>query len=351
MNLRQRIKNKVLHEPFVIHRINDHTMGPSILQYLDIKIHHFIKEANYKKVIVLGEYDRHAEISKYEKKGKKANWQRPTAVVEDSVLYIKCFPGIDYVRHYASLIATFLTLNDYPVKDVKYILPSEEECCNALDIKKIKKIPRGHTLVTGYALPEISGIDEEQWDDDGQYRWVSKQVGNKSVTYLAVQYSYWSDILRRLITALGELEFNSMIYTAKVGGMNREHIPNFHLATGDKSLVEGEVVEWQNIFANIKHPELLSGFHINSPSVLFENKQWLGKMDRFDFVDSEVGQFAKGASGLGVNFGYLHYIANNLTNPHPEDLSNERDVNVLNKRHRIKGKIAELINDVIAIKK
>jgi len=60
----------------------DHTMGKSLFNYMDPKVHHLIKEKEFKNIWIVGDSDRSGEASKYEKRDKLFNWQRPTAVIQ-----------------------------------------------------------------------------------------------------------------------------------------------------------------------------------------------------------------------------------------------------------------------------
>ena len=103
-----------------------HTMSvPSLRRYLEIKAHHLLCERDWASIRVTGAYDRACAASANEKNDKLFNWQRPTAQVHGDSLVIKCFPGLDYVRHYALIIATYLSLAGRYHGQVDYELPDE----------------------------------------------------------------------------------------------------------------------------------------------------------------------------------------------------------------------------------
>ncbi|MFZ1721050.1 MAG: hypothetical protein WAU07_00940, partial [Microgenomates group bacterium] len=152
--------------PFVLYSPDSHSMGSSLYRYIDIKIHHLIKENNYKKIVVIGEYDRtNSVISKFEKNGKLANWQRPTAMINGDTLTIKCFPGYEYVRHYASLIATYLAINNKDSSVVTYIPPSECDCWEPINSMTLENVPIGDMVVIGFGLPQISELSNWQGNE------------------------------------------------------------------------------------------------------------------------------------------------------------------------------------------
>src|SRR5262245_44950317 len=90
----------------------EHTMENSLYGYLALKINERIQEKEYTNIWVIGDDSREeSDVSRYEKRDKMFNWQRPTAKIIGHDLYIKCFPGRDYVRHYAAIIATYHAIN------------------------------------------------------------------------------------------------------------------------------------------------------------------------------------------------------------------------------------------------
>ncbi len=317
--------------PFTLSEAQQHTMGAALYQYLNIKIHDYIKEKAFDTILIVGKYDRQSNISKYEKTGKKANWQRPTARLEGRVLWIEVFPGMDYVRHYAALISTYFAINDLPMPTVQYCLPTEADCWVPIHESDLSQLTPTEYVITGYALPEIA--KDTHWQEYDTFHAQQTTIGGKTVTFVSVKHSFWGDIGGRLVAHWATLGFEKVIFIGKVGGLKAAFQPNGHLATGHCSLVEGEVICWDNIFADVKEAVVQHGPHISSPSVLFETKEWLQLMqDRFSFVDPEIGQFARAAVRHGVGFGYLHLISNTLVENNQENLSNERHPNILKKR-------------------
>ncbi len=321
-----------------------HTMGQSLERYVEIKIHHLIKECNFKEIRVVGAYDRNCIISKNEKNDKITNWQRPTVEIENNILYLKCFPGSDYVRHYSSLVASYLAMNDRAYEHVTYSLPNDSESWDAVESIGLGYVPLSDVLVIGYGLPIIAEVDK--WEGNQCLYWARRKIGSKSVTFLIVQFSYWGDILRRIVNVLASKGFETIIFTAKVGGIDADLTPNVDVVSGNTSFLDGECIEWENIF-DLEKCNIVTGNHVNSASVMLEVPEWLERMRNFSFVDSEIGQFAKGAKENNMRFGYLHYISNVLSKLYSEDLSNERTKHVLDKREKLKVKMKKIIYQTI----
>lgn len=336
--------------PFVVTDSKSHSMGKSLEKYVDIKMHQFIRDVNtdeYNEIVVVGEYDREAIISKYEKTGKLTNWQRPTAEVIDNTLFIKCFPGIDYVHHYASLISSYLAIKGKKYDHVSYILPTEEKCWEAVLNLPLEVVEKSDAVVIGSGLFNFTN-EETIWQGNDQFLWATEELSNgKCVTYLIFQFSFWGDILYRLVKYLSDLGHKKIFFTAKVGGIDSSIIPNQTIATGDICYINGEIIKWNNPFAKVSSNIMITGSHINSPSVMYETHDWVKFFNKFVLVDSEIGYFVKAAYEEKMDFGYLHFVSNNLSQAHEEDLSNERSEEVIHKREILNNEIGKLIKKVV----
>ena len=133
---------------------HDERPEPSF-RYLEIKVHHLIQEHDWARIRVIGDYDRDCVISANEKNDKLFNWQRPTAEVHGDALVIKCFPGLDYVRHYALIIATYLSMTGRYRGQVDYQLPGEPLCAAAVD--RLDVDPSADDLVVlGWGLGHLA---------------------------------------------------------------------------------------------------------------------------------------------------------------------------------------------------
>lgn len=350
MNTTENILSRRRVKPYVVSTLDMHNMGATVFQYIEIKMHQILREltpSDFEEIVIIGQYDRNCSISDYEKDGKLTNWQRPTIEVKDRRVIVKCFPGKDYVKHYASLIASYFALKQQKYDHVVYILPTEEECWSEVYSLPLDTLEKSDAVVVGASLFDFTS-ESTLWQGNDQYLWATEELPNgRKVTYLIIQFSFWADILYRIVHYLAELGHKKIIFTAKLGGIDEKIIPNETLATGDVGYINGQLITWKNIFRDSKSDILLNGAHVNSPSVLYEVKDWVNLFNKFTFVDSEVGYFAKAAKEAGVDFGYLHFVSNNLSKIHEQDLSNERSREVLEKREKINQEIRRLIKEVI----
>lgn len=139
-----------------------------------------------------------------------------------------------------------------------------------------------------------------------------------------------------------------VLYFGKLGSVKKGIKPNTHLATGGRSYVHGQLVEWQDpleasvtLFAS---DCAIVGNHVTLGSVLHETKDWLGALPTSaDFVDPEMGMMAQAAIRSRIKFGYLHIISDNVAQKYAEDLANDREQSVLVGRSHL----YEVVQDVL----
>lgn len=330
----------------IIKDSSTHTMGNSLFQYLDMKIHHYIKETQYKRIVVVGNYDRRKVVAKNEKGGKFFNWQRPTAELIGDVLYIHCPTGHDYVPHYASIIGSYLSMTGKNHYCVSYIPPTEDDCWKLIESSNLKDFYPSEFIVYGYGIPQISGADK--WEGTGPFKWTQIRIRNTDVTFLGCEFCVWGDISGRLVQYLAqEKKIKRFVYIGKLGCTNPSYVPNQYLASGNNSLLNGTTVRWNGVFDSIHFDHIVKkGLHLTIPSVLMETREWLASHNEYDFLDPEIGHMGYAATKTSIDYGYMHVISDNLAKKYPEDLSNERMNTVLMKRKALLKKIRGIIEMV-----
>lgn len=148
----------------------EHTMGDSLERYLAMKIDPGIASKAVKEIVVRGRFVRGADRGAREKSGKMFNFMRPTLETGESTAYLNCYPGIDYVFHYANIVASYLRIKQVE-KPVRIILPKEEECWRALEVSGLLNIPKVDTVIMGY----VEGLGvlsfDEKWSSCGYFFW------------------------------------------------------------------------------------------------------------------------------------------------------------------------------------
>ena len=330
-------------------------MGSSLSEYLRIKVHSDIQRKSWSRILVKGEHDRDPDfnsLSSIEKNDKPFNWQRPTAShLESETLQLQCFPGIDYVKHYAAIIAIYLSLKGEAHDHIHYNQPTQWECLKPLLQSNLPRMGPVDIVIVGY----VDGL--ERWtqgpwnfDDDGDlFAWKKMRTRQGyQVAFLGCRICFWGDIGGNLVRALKTLnEGKCVIYVGKLGSLFCEDVPNHQLAIGCRSFVDEQVIKWSSPLEDfLKHaPSVTRGNHYSMPSVLDETKEWLDSVkNRCDFVAPEIGHMAKASVEEGMQFGYLHIVSDNLAKKYEHDLSNERLVDVREARKKLLVEVQDVLS-------
>ncbi|KAK8044044.1 hypothetical protein PG993_004068 [Apiospora rasikravindrae] len=347
-------------------------MGASLPRYLEIKVHQAALDRAYNEIVVRSRYARHEASSpgsgsvafNGEKRDKPFNWERPTARVEGQTLYIECFPGYDHVEHYAEIVANYLKIREKQgVVGGKELTPSSRvffEPASCSDTQRaLQATNLGHfpgdgvdTVILGlvWYLQRLTGPDTE-WRGNGPWQWIVKSLGGRRVAFLGFRPAFWGDISGEVVhTLASRFGIKEVLYLGKLGALQPEVAPNMWLATGQRSLVHGRVVEWSSALKDSVERRgngaVIVGTHVTLGSVLHETKSWHAQLvGEVDFVDPEIGMMAQAAVRSGVRYGYLHMITDNLGRKYDEDLSNERKESVLRHRARLHQVVQDVIED------
>ena len=321
----------------------EHTMGKSLEQYVGIKMPQCLNDKSLQHIVVRGCYKRREEqIFSSEKSDKLFNWKRPTYEPDaKGKLFCNCFPGTDYVEHYALLIQAYSDMYGLEL-EVQTESPGQENVLTALiEETNILKIPKADIVILGIVHHFFTS---EEFEGDGDFMWKQETVDGRTILYLGCKFSIWGDIAGEVLRVLAAAnEVKGFIYVGKLGTLGDE-VPNEYLVTGDYSYVDGIAVVWDNLFLDVIGENVINGRHVTLPSVMQETKSWLNaNIDKFSFVDPEIGKLAKAANEMGVDFSYLHIVSDNLKREFPEDLSNERQKLVIEKRSALLEQVRTIL--------
>ena len=331
-----------------------HTMGNSLTEYLCMKVHPDIQNKVWSRIIVEGVHERDpskACISPLEKTDKMFNWQRPTiSIVDPQTLRLLCFPGVDYVRHYAAITATYLSLKGETPDNVHYTLPSESECLEPLLSSNLGKMGPIDVVIVGY-VHAFENLAQGPWEGDNNnelFAWrIAVNPQGYRIAFLGCRICFWGDIGGNVVRALQRLNgAKCVVYVGKLGSLRAEHCPNERLATGCQSMVHDQLVTWMNPLERLvpDSTSVVRGVHCCLGSVLDETTEWLRETEQgCDFVDPEIGKMAKASVDGGTEFGYLHIISDNLARKYSHDLSNERLEAVLDSRKRLFAQVEDIL--------
>ena len=271
-----------------------HTMGDSLHRYLAMKIHPLVEFSEWMNLVVVGRYSRvhdpETVVSSKEKRDKPFNWMRPTAKHVGADLHIQCFPGADYIKHYAALLATYLRItrgNEAALK-VFYEVVGNEQTISTLESEtNIVKMPRVDAVVTGlvHRLGDLTSGSPFVGSRDDEFAWVVKRFGKsgKMVAFLGCRFSFWGSIAGDLIRVVAKhTGAKQVLFLEKLERWDLlcSRIDISRLVT----LVGFQTQELFNILAHTlkaatKRMPLIFGKHETLPSVLFET--WVvGKSQR-----------------------------------------------------------------------
>lgn len=336
----------------------------SLALYVTPKVHCDIRNHEWSHIVVKGVYTRcaPARVTDNEKKGQLFNWQRPTATwLDHETLQINCFPGAEYVEHYARVIATYLSLHNRHNEAVTMIRP---EPSDALDIFRQSNLP----LMGAVDLVIIGDVhcfrplQARAWSngqdfDTSLFRWRKTQSANGfRVAVLGCEASLWGNISGQLVRALKEVnDIRYCFYIAKAGSLRPKDVPNTLVATGSKSLFQGEVLTWNNFICSNGLPLLAQsvqeGIQITVLSPLLETKDWLQESSSkgADWVDCEVGHIAKAVNELSISFAYMHVLSDNVAQSYDHNISNEDEAEPEAAREHLFEKLWEILVGILNI--
>lgn len=327
-----------------------HTMGQHLDKYITIKMHNMLYDEQYESVRVVGKYDPCSRRGVNEKNDKLFNYKRPTAYVDDNVLFIECFPWEDYVKHYASLIKShFLMIGSNQIaENISYQLPEKTYIQKTLQVAtNILTIPVSDYVVLGMVEQLCWSHGWAGWE--GEFLWKHIHIpNNKTITYIGCKFSFWGDISGYVVDTLAKLGAKYVVYVWKLWAIHTNMPPNTSLATWNSSSLEGEVVYWNNLFSKLVDENIFHGKHVTSHSIISEDKSWRKKHLWYDFVDPEIGHMARMAQKNWIQFSYLHIISNTLGVITAENLSNERSSLILQKRANLYGQIQTILIDTFS---
>ncbi len=330
---------------------DSHAMSEALPRYVYYKIHSLLRNniELFSRVKIVGNYDRSIHVSTDEKTDKLFNHKRPTAFIDGDILYISCFPGLDYIYHYAKLVSTYLELNNIN-REVSYIKPSLQTIEYAFNKTNLKSIPDADVIIFGN-IDKIGIFDETNFEGDDDFLWKVGTINNKKVLLLGCKFSIWGSTGYDLISFIANhKKFSTFIYVGKLGSLSHDVRPNELLATGEQSQINDAVVTWKNIFQKIDKKRVIVGNHITCPSVLDETIEQINiYKEKGDFIDPEIGNMALACQEYSKQFSFLHIISDNVVNHDSlENLSNERKNIIREKRKILFKRIGEIIKNNIS---
>ncbi|KAK0100849.1 hypothetical protein ONS95_007296 [Cadophora gregata] len=350
-----------------------HTMGAILPHYVLPKVHTAIPLNEFLSILVIGSHNRSASalITENEKANKPFNWQRPTATVlqtpEGNVLQLNVLPGQAYVEHYAALLSTYFATVEFTgrrVPPVHYIPPAADACASIFADSNLPYLGKIDIAILGYVdkLPRCAGPDiwetgvDRETDGGELFAWKKQTLPDgRLVAFIGCTACYWGDIGGQLIRALKvHNAVQEAVYIGKLGTLNENYIPNSILATGSCSTFpDGSTVEWKSILEEaVKSSSgVVHGVHFTGATSLSETKEWTQQWKRkVDWVDPEIGHMAKVSLELGIGYGFLHVVSDNLSREGLEGLVDERKATIVADRMKLLKQADMILDEYFGLK-
>jgi hypothetical protein len=340
--------------------IDNHTMGESLTKYVSQRVHPAVREGSWLQIYVVGSIKRNppAKVASFEKSGRPFNFQRPTATVTGPrTIQLNCFPSKSYVWHYASVVATYLKLVGKDPTIVRPIYPEESDTYKVLSHSNIDALGQADMVIMGevYKLTKFASGPWQggRGSETNLFVWQKFQSAKgKTIALLGFNENIWGETGGCAIRVLREkVGAKRVLYIGTAGALHPAYAPNEWIATGEESLVEGRHVAWRNPLVDaIKLSERVAkGPAITVPSPLCETHPWLNEWQaNYGWVDCEVGYMAEAANDVGVEFGYLHVVTDNLSRTFVHNLSNEDSEEVVTKRKPLYQEMEVIIESFIS---
>ncbi|UTT39886.1 hypothetical protein NMP99_00775 [Glutamicibacter mishrai] len=315
----------------------EHTMGPLLAKYVLPKVpsREQLSQVNSVQIRQSSDID---EFSSVGKSGhKRFNWRRPSFKFMGANMACVVPPGADYTYHYSKLLETAAKFYDLDFSIQKEEVTSEQTLQFVISLLR-PKIGRYDSVLLGYVESLFIG-DDHTWEIVNGVGYRTVELNGFSVLILGFELSYWGDIGGQLVAALAELGVSDwVVYVGKLGTLDPGVVPNFNIATGTRSVIEGHEVSWNTRLQGFDIPDiknvgvLRNQLHITEPSTLDETVSWLQKnQGTVNLVDPEIGRMASSAIDRGITFDYLHIVSDNLSGGYDHGLFDEHfgDVKVL----------------------
>ena len=301
----------------------DHGMGDSLDAYVERRLPvTALREPGYhiRKVSLLGLYPGHLEAMASElgldrfdrlafvaKPPRRLNSVRPVFLVsrDGSELVVCVPPGLDYLKHYTSLLRRFYTgVYRPPVFESRYFPRAAQEIATwtglaGQQFEANSSVVLGHVDEFAQAVPELLAKLTTVFVNE--YLTIERfEAGGRPVYLVAFAFSFWGETAGRLTEAIYENGAAEIIYLGKVGALDREIVLYGDLVIPDRFML----AEHDRVFrAPFAVPNGLvaategGGLHVTTPTVLEQSH-----LQRAAFaalaprtIDNEIAYMARSA--------------------------------------------------------
>lgn len=331
-----------------------HVMANALLAYTREKIPHGILEPEVNHIVISS---AHGTAPHSAGKGHPFDGRHPALTpIGGGGVRLECFPSRNLCFHYASLIATFLALNKRRDSvSIQLLLPEPSLTERVLRNSNLRRLGPVHIAIIGH-VHHLEGLCDGQWEGDMDessheniFRWKKfKTPAGRSVALIGCLEKLWGDASQHLVKVLAQLsQVQRVVYIAKAGALNERYSSNEWIATGETAFLDGEQITWHSPLTKALEisNKVASGPVATVTTTLCEDKGWLRDWSpRATWVDCEIGYIAKASNELGISFGFLHIVSDNLCTVGGEDLSNEDSDHVVQKRILLYNEIVRILD-------
>lgn len=341
-------------------------MGSALKEYVFQRVHQCIQspDREWRQIRIKGSLRRTPPALKAQwetdRPARPFNFQRPTAVIDDDTIDLCCFPSQSFVEHYRIVIAAYLYSKGKSDCSIP-IPPSSKEPLETFQQSNLRVLGPTDIVIFGevHCLPNLppgrwweTPSESQETDDLFAWQKFTSPTG-RTVTLLGCKEGLWGEAGSAIVHALKEFSgISCALYVGKVGALAGEYTPNEYIATGNVAYFDKDTsVKWKSPLERslIRFPEVATGRLVTVDSPLRETKEWLQDWkDTATWVDCDTGHMARAANELGVEFGYLHIVSDNLAAKSNYGLSNEEIDGVKAKRNNLYKKMEGIIDVFIS---
>lgn len=278
--------------------------------------------------------------------------------VSKDTIRLDCFPTRNLCLHFASVIATYLALNERrdPSITIELALPKPALTEQVLHQSNLPRLGPIHTAIIGH-VHHLEDLADGAWEggedersEGNIFRWkkFSSVPAGKPVALIGCSEKIWGDACYYLIQALSQLSgVQRVVYIAKAGALSEEYASNEWIATGEAAHLGDTRIAWTSPLKEALQDSRRTAWGpvATVATTLCEDQEWLRTWSpRVKWVDCEIGYMAKASNELGISFGFLHIVSDNLCTPGGEDLSNEDEPRVVEKRKPLYKEIVRILS-------
>ncbi|KFA52576.1 hypothetical protein S40293_11201 [Stachybotrys chartarum IBT 40293] len=338
---------------FVIANSETHVMRRSLVAYVNHKVHASFANKDITSILVSGSLQKRSSSP-----DGQFDCRRPVVSnISPTEIRLDCFPSQNLCFHYASLVGTYLSLNNRNPSIVRLSPPGLGSASDILNASNLQDLGHVDIAIIGH-VHHLEQLSPGPWSgqrSDAEYeifRWRTfVSASGKTIALLGCLEKIWGDASYNLIHSIhAQSGIGCVIYIAKAGALSAKHHANEWIASGQDAYLEGEHIKWRSPLMEIlrESQKVATGTVVTVPTTLCETHEWLDKWSpKADWVDCEIGYMATASIELGIEFGFLHIISDNLHHSDGEGLHNEETPVILEKRRLLYHDIMKILEKLV----